>query len=209
MPKRAQVLTEDDQSRALVIIGGLSRYPERDAAMFALSHFAGLRVGEIAQLDLEDILDAEDRLREVVTLTRTKGGRKRELFLVAPALVAALNNHIAKISPVARNAVRAGTNRHPLFLTKNRKPFSSVTASQLFRRFYREWTSMPGASGHSGRRGFITQLANQGFNLKHIAVLAGHRSVSTTAIYVESNPHLLREMAASVVSSKVARALKA
>lgn len=208
MPKRAQVLTEDDQGRALAVIAKFSRYPARDTAMFALSHFAGLRVGEIAGLDVEDVTDGEGELREVVTLVKTKGGRKRELFIVAPALVTALKSHLAQRSVVARNLVRPGTDRHPLFITKNRQAFTSVTCSQVFARFYREWMDIPGASGHSGRRGFITALAHQGFNLKHISVLAGHASVSTTAIYVESNPHLLRQMAASAVGAKVTRAIR-
>lgn len=207
MPKRAQVLNEADQVRVLTLVRATSRYPARDVAMLALSHFAGLRVGEIAGLDVEDVLDASSRIRDVVTLVRTKGKRKREMFLAAPAVKNALKAHLDEIEQSKRSVRREGTKHHPLFVTKNLKPFTSVTACQLFSRFYKEWAKIEGASGHSGRRGFITSLAERGYNLSHIAALAGHASVSTTAVYVQSNPHLLRQMASSVVGAKIARTI--
>lgn len=208
MAKRALVLTEDDQLRALTLIREYSRYPTRDVAMFALSHMSGLRVGEIAELDWEDVLSASGEIKEVVTLTRTKGGRARELYLVSPALRAALSAHYSSSSLSKRSVTRDGTSRHPMFLTKNLTPFTSVTACQLFKRFYADWAKLDGAKGHSGRRTFITNLADRGYNLKHISVLAGHANVQTTAIYVESNPNTLRLMAESVTSPKLFRGVR-
>ena len=48
-----------------------------------------------------------------------------------------------------------------------------------------------GASSHSGRRTLITGLAERGVDLKAIAEIAGHTSIRTTAMYVESNPKRL------------------
>jgi hypothetical protein len=48
--------------------------------------------------------------------------------------------------------------------------------------------SISGASSHSGRRTLITRLAERGIDLKAIA---GHSSIRTTAVYVESNPRRL------------------
>ena len=48
-----------------------------------------------------------------------------------------------------------------------------------------------GASSHSGRRTLITRLAERGVDLKAIAEIAGHDSIRTTAVYVESNPRRL------------------
>jgi integrase/recombinase XerD len=48
-----------------------------------------------------------------------------------------------------------------------------------------------GASSHSGRRTLITRLAERGIDLKAIAEIAGHSSIRTTAVYVETNPRRL------------------
>ena len=45
-----------------------------------------------------------------------------------------------------------------------------------------------GASSQSGPRTLIMRLAERGIDLKSIAQIAGHTSIRTTAMYVESNP---------------------
>ncbi|AUJ65140.1 integrase [Aestuarium zhoushanense] len=40
---------------------------------------------------------------------------------------------------------------------------------------------------HSGRRTFITKLANSGVNVRVLAALAGHRSIVTTQRYIDVN----------------------
>jgi integrase/recombinase XerD len=37
-----------------------------------------------------------------------------------------------------------------------------------------------GASSHSGRRGFITNLANKGVSVRVLMELAGHKSLAVT-----------------------------
>jgi integrase/recombinase XerD len=49
-----------------------------------------------------------------------------------------------------------------------------------------------GASSHSGRRTFLTHLANQGIAIHLLKTLAGHRSITTTAAYLYSSPNLLK-----------------
>jgi integrase len=40
----------------------------------------------------------------------------------------------------------------------------------------------------SGRRTLITWPAERGVDLKAIALIAGHTSIRTTAMYIEANP---------------------
>jgi integrase/recombinase XerD len=49
-----------------------------------------------------------------------------------------------------------------------------------------------GASSHSGRRGFITNLANNGVSVRVLQELAGHRSLAVTQRYIEVNHQLMR-----------------
>ena len=48
------------------------------------------------------------------------------------------------------------------------------------------------ASSHSGRRTFLTNLANKGTAIHILKTLAGHRSISTTAAYLYSSPSQLK-----------------
>ena len=49
-----------------------------------------------------------------------------------------------------------------------------------------------GASSHSGRRTFITNLANKGVGVRLLASLAGHRNISTTQAYIDVNDDMKR-----------------
>ena len=55
------------------------------------------------------------------------------------------------------------------------------------------WThEVDGASSHSGRRTFATNLANQGTGIRVLMRLMGHRNISTTAVYIDANDDMLR-----------------
>jgi len=49
-----------------------------------------------------------------------------------------------------------------------------------------------GASSHSGRRQFVTQLAVRGINARLVQVLARHKHLSTTQRYIDVNENALR-----------------
>ena len=49
-----------------------------------------------------------------------------------------------------------------------------------------------GASSHSGRRQFLTELADKGINVRVIMALARHKDISTTMEYIDFNESKLR-----------------
>jgi integrase/recombinase XerD len=55
-----------------------------------------------------------------------------------------------------------------------------------------EGAGLEGASSHSGRRTFLTSLANKGTAIHILKTLAGHRSIQTTAAYLYSSPSQLK-----------------
>ncbi len=48
------------------------------------------------------------------------------------------------------------------------------------------------ASSHSGRRGFLTNLAEKGVSVRVMMALAGHRNMATTQRYIDLRPGVLR-----------------
>jgi integrase/recombinase XerD len=69
--------------------------------------------------------------------------------------------------------------------------FSANSLAQTFALLY-EGAGLEGASSHSGRRTFLTNLANKGTAIHILKTLAGHRSISTTAAYLYSSPSQLK-----------------
>ena len=49
------------------------------------------------------------------------------------------------------------------------------------------------ASSHSGRRTYITRLANKGVGVRLLAALVGHSHISTTQRYIDVNADQMRE----------------
>jgi integrase/recombinase XerD len=69
--------------------------------------------------------------------------------------------------------------------------FAAQTIVNLFKRLYK-MAGIDGASSHSGRRQFVTQLADRGINARLVQVLARHKHLSTTQRYIDVNENALR-----------------
>ena len=69
--------------------------------------------------------------------------------------------------------------------------FSASTACQMFHYWYKE-AKIEGGSSHSGRRSFITNLANKGVHVRILQELCGHSSIAVTQKYIDVNHDKLR-----------------
>ena len=84
------------------------------------------------------------------------------------------------------------TNRALFANQKNcHRGFSANTLAQFFTTLYAR-VGIDGASSHSGRRGFITNLANKGVSVRVLMELAGHSSMAVTQKYIEVNHSMMR-----------------
>ena len=70
---------------------------------------------------------------------------------------------------------------------------SSVTANSTF--FANAFVATDGATSHSGRRTFITNLTKKGVSAHVLMELAGHKILATTQRYIDVNDNLLFEAA--------------
>ena len=81
---------------------------------------------------------------------------------------------------------------YPLLETQKGGHFSANTMCQLFLDIYKA-CGLKGASSHSERRTYITQLANKGVGVRLLAELAGHSHISTTQRYIDVNGYQLSQ----------------
>jgi site-specific recombinase XerD len=72
-----------------------------------------------------------------------------------------------------------------------RNGFTSNSLGQEFISIYKR-SGIDAATSHSGRRTFITNLANKGVSARVLMALAGHRNLSTTQRYIDVNDDLKR-----------------
>jgi len=183
--KQAKLLTDAEFKRLTAVINSL-RYQTRNHTTVALSFYAGLRACEIAALRVGDVFDDAGGVKDTIYLnsTQTKGSDSTTV-LVNTKLKRQLEK-FAKQYPV-----HMSTRTAPLLFSAKGGGFSAQTIVNLFKRIYKT-AGIEGASSHSGRRQFVTKLADQGINARLVQVLARHKHLSTTQRYIEVNENALR-----------------
>ena len=161
---QAKTLTKAELKRAIDVTKACSRYPQRDVTMLLLTHWCGMRVGEVAALRVSDVIDANDTIRTEIKLNaaQTKGNAARVVF-VPERMRKELKRYLQSATKPAHSDY--------LFQTQKAKRFSANTATQHLQRLY-ERASIDGATSHSGRRTFITELAAKGVSVRVLAALA-------------------------------------
>jgi integrase/recombinase XerD len=191
---QAKVLTEKEIKKVIKLIDS-KRHATRNRCMFLLTHGSGMRVGEVASLRICDVLASDGCIKSEVYLSavQTKGNKGRTVYLSDKMrdeinLYLKTRFKLKDLLPVTMtDTVRA------LFTNQKdcQRGFSASTACQMFHYWYKE-AKIEGASSHSGRRGFITNLANKGVHVRILQELAGHSSIAVTQKYIDVNQDKLR-----------------
>lgn len=178
---QAPVLGMDEIRRVLRSAKGRSRLSARAITILAMSLSLGLRAKELAALTWGDVFEDGDVVRQVLHLKAayTKGAKTRDVYIVAPKLRQVLEEY--------RKGIWLPGPKSPLFRSQRGGHMRPGSMARFLKRLYVE-AGLPEASSHSGRRTFITNLAEKGIDLKSISLLAGHASIKTTARYVEASP---------------------
>ena len=151
--------------------------PLRDAAIMELFYSSGLRLSELAALDVAHV----DLYTESVRVFG-KGRKERVCPVGLPALEA-----IQKYRAAAN--VHAGA----LFINKGRRRMSVRSVWLVLKRYVR-FTSIPiSVSPHKLRHSFATHMLDRGADLRSVQALLGHASLSTTQIYTHVTVERLKK----------------
>lgn len=149
----------------------------RDAAILELFYSGGLRLAELAGLNVADL----DPINETVRVLG-KGHKERLCPVGQPALRA-----------VSRYRREAGVTGGPLWLSKRRTRLSAQNIWLLFKRYLRHLDIPVPLSPHKLRHSFATHLLDRGADLRSVQELLGHENLSTTQIYTHVSIERLRE----------------
>jgi integrase/recombinase XerD len=181
--KQAKVLTEAEFKRVLAVLGQ-GKHAQRNRMALMLSHYAGLRVGEIATLRWSDVISTDGEIVQQFYLKpeHTKSNEARPVHVSKR-----LQRELSVYKSCLKQQIRL---TDPLIPSQKRGAFSANSLCQLMGRLYRH-AGIDGATSHSGRRWFITRLAHSGVSPKVIMTLAGHRSLATTQRYIDVNDEMM------------------
>jgi len=183
--KQAKLLSNAEFKRLTAVINSI-RYSERNHTIVALSFYAGMRACEIAALRVCDVINSDGKVKDTIYLSaaQTKGSENTTI-LVNTKLQKQLYKYLKIHTVLLENPNRA------LIFSAKGTGFSAQTIVNLFKRLY-GLAGIEGASSHSGRRQFVTNLADQGINVRLVQALARHKHLSTTQRYIDLNENTLR-----------------
>ena len=151
--------------------------PLRDVAIMELFYSSGLRLGELAALEVA----AVDLYTESVRVFG-KGRKERVCPVGLPALEA-----------ISRYRAAANVYSGPLFINKSRTRISTRSIWLILKRYLR-FTSIPiSISPHKLRHSFATHMLDRGADLRSVQALLGHASLSTTQIYTHVTVERLKK----------------
>ncbi|HUR34980.1 MAG TPA: tyrosine recombinase XerC [Vicinamibacterales bacterium] len=190
-------LSEDEMAKMLDAPDDDEPLGRRDHAILELFYASGLRLSELAGLDIDDV-NLSGRMVRVLG----KGGKQRLVpFNVASARTIRawlqdreryVRNGVADARVPGsrgrdqRTASSSRARREPLFVNYRGGRLTVRSIDRLVRK-YAAVTARDGVSPHALRHSFATHLLQRGADLRTIQELLGHSRLSTTQRYTHVN----------------------
>jgi integrase/recombinase XerC len=166
------VLDSSDIYRLVSSVDGVEPPDQRDRALLELLYAAGLRVSEVASLDLSEI-DVRDRTVRV----HGKGKKERVCVFGEPA-ARALQRYLRD----GRTKLAAGK-QAALFLNRFGGRLTARSVQSIVRKRATAAGVPVAVHPHLLRHSFATHLLDGGADLRVVQELLGHESPNTTQVY--------------------------
>ena len=201
------------------VTASTSRHPERDCLILWLGLTAGMRVTEIAQIEVQDVLFPPGALRSEISLRAaiTKGCRQRCIYLSHAKTIEAVDRYLnLRIAGRLRISNDPGRYRglvpsSKLVLTRKGYKFHLNTKRRVnwagepvdylacdslqshVTKLYRD-AGIRGGSSHSGRRTVASRLIQQGESFETVQLLLGHAELDHVRPYLQVSQKRLEPM---------------
>lgn len=175
-------LDEDELSR-LLDFGSLESSPvnELNRCLVLVLLFSGIRIGEAAKLEIDDI-----QWDQKTAVIRDRKNRQDLLIPLSAPAIEALRRYLAQGRP-------KGVTSKRVFFTVNApiRPVSPRGLSQNVLRYFIQKKVRGGA--HRLRHTFAQRLLDSGSSLEEVQALLGQESVNSTRIYAKTSMVRMRE----------------
>ena len=160
----------------------------RDRAMFELMYAAGMRVSEVCDLTIEQILIDEDLI-----LIRGKGNKERIVPLGGEA-----KKWLLEYMEHGRPSLEKGYfNEGILFLNNKGRQLQRKGIWFILKKLAEKADLHKPVSPHTFRHSFATHLLEGGADLRIVQEMLGHVDISTTQIYTHLDSTYLKEVHSS------------
>ncbi|HON59493.1 MAG TPA: tyrosine recombinase XerC [Smithella sp.] len=180
-------LSVDEMFELLGCSQGDSVLGLRNRAMLEVFYSCGLRLSELAGLNVMDI-DFNQKLIKV----RGKGKKERIVPVGGPA-IRAVQEYLEKTAG-ERNSQPLEFFKKPLFLNSRGRRITARSIARIVNDLSVRSGAGRRVSPHALRHSFATHLLNAGADLRAIQELLGHESLSTTQKYTAVNVHRMMEV---------------
>lgn len=217
---KAPVIEENQLRHMLKVAGVTGDSPVRDIALLHVLYGTGMMLTELSQLSVGDYLVESGAVREESTLRAAiaHNNVERPLFWVNQKVVATVDAYLEirvrlRHAVTTRKAAYRGLDpQSPLFLRADGEPYgltarptssgalsySCDALSQVIRRLHSQ-AGVEGGHAQAGRRTFAVRLHRKGFDIRHIAALLGHQTLTATRRLVDSDPVKLGDLVSRVI----------
>lgn len=221
---QATVLKPGQYRHLLRATKATSRDPERDVLVLLLGIHTGMRVSEIAQIEVGDMLFPSGAIRSEVSLRAriTKGLRQRCIYPTNRDLTAAIDDYLTlrverrwrmSDDPKRYRGLRPDS---ALILTFKGYRYSMNTKRRINQageqveyaacdalqshvtKLYRD-AGIKGGSSHSGRRTMASRLLANGAALETVQLMLGHADLDHVDPYLQVSKAVLRRAFEEVI----------
>lgn len=187
LPKQLNV----DEMHQLLNIAPTSTLAVRDRAIFELTYGCGLRLAEIAALDVNDIQSFQQ-------IRVTGKGAKQRILPLGKQARQTLQAWLKVRGELATSDETA------LFLSKQKRRLSTRQIAKRLSHWARQQGLAQAVNPHKLRHSFATHVLESSGDLRAVQELLGHANLSTTQVYT----HLDFQHLAKVYDSAHPRAQK-
>ncbi len=178
--KLPRIMTEEEMNTFLDRVAKAAEGGEpsvlRDRAIMEVLYASGLRVSELAGLDLRSV-----NFGDAFVLVRGKGDKERIVPFGSKAK-AALEAYL----PAREKLLRETRTGSPaLFLNVYGRRLTTRSVDRILKQYVRTYGPNVKVSPHSLRHAFASHLLAEGADLRAIQEMLGHKSLATTQKYTQ------------------------